>query len=394
MVSHSNFCVKINSSFSINRAVLYKIYMPIIGIKAVSVYEMLLIECELKLKTNIGINSFTNLAAVLGYDLDVLNNAFKFLEAIGLLERYESNVANNRETTFILKEPLSYESFVNNEDYYALLKNSLSDDDLYLLDYTFLNVAIPINSIKTTTKLDCLFNEWNLSTTPPHDLLFVYEYLAKKTKNQVLLDTAVKETILNLLNQNKLSKSTLFKILDNSISEINGSYCITDLIFKTHLNNYINQENLKEVQRTVKINRNFAIFAYKSNLEDYQKIIDDYLRFDSETYYSVCTLSSINNNLQKLLKSLRSKYNMPDAFINVLIDYCLYKNTGKFSDKYIKCIAQTVYKAGFAKIENIIEYLQYVSANKVNEFMDRNSFQFNEYFSFSDGEENSDFKFE
>lgn len=394
MVAHSNFCIKINSSFSINRAVLYKLYMPIIGIKAVSVYEMLLIECELKLKTNIAINNFADLAQVLDYDLEILSDAFKFLEAIGLLERYESNAAKIQEITFILKEPLSYEGFVNNYEYYALLKSSLSDDDLYLLDYIFLNVAVPVNNIKTTTKLDYLFNKWNLSTTQPHDLLFVYEYLSKKTKSQVLLDTSVKEIVLNLLNQNKLSKSALFKILDNSISEINGSYCVTDLIFKTNLNHYINQQSLKEVKQTVKINRNFAIFAYKSNLADYQNIIDDYLRFDSETYYGICTLNPVNNNLQKLFNSLRSKYNMPEAFINVLVDYCLYKNTGKFSSQYVKCIAQTVYKAGFAKIENIIEYLQYVSVNKVNEFMDRNSFQFNEYFSFSDGEENSDFKFD
>ena len=367
MVTPSNFVIKLNHNFDINRPVLYKLYMPIVGINAIFLYEYLYNEYQLKNSTNIYISDHNDLCLLLKWDLNDLTNAFKRLEAVGLLKKYLKNDLS-QQTTYLLLEALSFEEFISHPPLLQLLENNISKTERYSLNYTFSKSMVDADLIEQTTPIDYLFKEQDLKLEHEPDLDFIYHFFINKYQTPVVIELALKQRLINFLLNHQIEPNNLLKILENSLTKSIDCFELKDHLFEIKLHEYIMEVNKKSSVQTIKINRNFEIFSFNANLEHFQTVINEYNNWSAEEYFKLAAKQTLSIEITKSFKNLREKLCLPDSFINVLTDFCLFRNNGRFSLKYIEKIANSVSKAGLSKIEQMIAYLSYVASNKTHYF--------------------------
>lgn len=342
---------------------LFELYLPIVGPKAVIVYEYLYNLKNIYNSSSINKNGIESLTTILRLDIEELNVCCNSLEACGLLKSYVSNKENKSKLIFSLQKPLSYDEFMRSNSLSTTLKQKISTQQLSELRYIFNQQLISNDLVnvsasedwfnKETTQSDQLNSEINFSELA--EKIFIVE-----NKN-VIFDSQTKKIIARVFSANKLTIDDLTALIVRSLTNTKNNFCVVDndkfmAFFQEKT------DNSHELINT-KIVRNYKIFEYKSNLDDFDAVTIDYKLFNPENYILQLTKSNISIETKKLLTTLKRQFNLTDECINVLIDYCLQKNFGRLEPNYIYKIANTIYSANITDLVTTIKYLQHINSN-------------------------------
>lgn len=169
-----------------------------------------------------------------------------------------------------------------------------------------------------------------------------------------------KEVISENYFANLLNENNLYDVIYKS-SICKNDLCDVDLNLLLDSIELIKNEN--QIKNANSLNRNYAIFDMNTSLESCKLIIDDYNKFNTHNYLILLTKSSLSPNVSHMINSIKNNFNLLDAFINVVCDYSIYKNSGRIEPNYIYKLCSTINNLGFDNINSVISYLRCVSQN-------------------------------
>lgn len=137
---------------------LTHLYQPLIGIDALSLYQTLYSESTLQIDRS-DYQTHHVLMNYLGLPLDRIYRARRKLEAIGLLQTFESNQDEQKTYRYLLHPPLSSTAFFQNDFLSHLLYHQLGSEKFKLVKSAFLKKEAKQSpsSIETTAKFEDVF---------------------------------------------------------------------------------------------------------------------------------------------------------------------------------------------------------------------------------------------
>lgn len=134
--------------------ILYNLYQPIIGSKALSLYFTLINECELLKRINLDVTHL-RMTKLLKCSLKDLEDSRNLLEGAGLLDVY-INETNKIKYCYQLNLPLSLEKFLQNNLYNEMLSKVLGINDYERTKFVLAKKRCDLSQYNKATKS---FNE-------------------------------------------------------------------------------------------------------------------------------------------------------------------------------------------------------------------------------------------
>lgn len=339
---------------------LFNLYLPIVGYKAIFIYNYLINIYRIYMLSNIKKDSISDLLNTLEISIDEFTSACSLLEATNLLQTYINK--EQEKIIFVLEKPLDYDSFINNDNLVNVLNQKISNDDKNKLRYIFNTNIISTSYENISDNFDTIVNKNKELLLMSNDT-----YLFDKLNQEIFIRYG-KKMILNNNNRNVLIKAFNNKILpfecligfvENALICSDDNICYVDekkLVNQIEI--YLENKNFKTIKR------NYKIFNLNENLDTYKEVIMDYNSNNCENYLVSIIKDNISLETKKVFMFLKTKLNFSDAVINVLVDYCLVKNTGRIEPNYIYKIGTTINNIGLTKTEHVIKYLQHVGNYK------------------------------
>ena len=347
---------------------LIAFYEPIIGPLAVSLYLTFwhdLDACEL-FSRNL---THHHLMSILKCSLNNIKKARESLEAIGLMKTFVKNGSVN-EYIYEMYSPLSPIEFFNHPVLNIVLYNNIGALEYEHLKTYYQKTKVDTKDYREITKmLDDVYD--TSSFTPTDDV-------REKTVNNINVSDKIDFDLLissmpkGIINERAFSKKTREVI--NLLAFI---YNIDTLkmieIVRMTLNEFgmIDKNNLRITCRKYYQFNNNALptLVYRSQPE-YLKSPegDNSMRgkiiamFENTSPYDF--LKSKNKGIDpsskdlKLLETLMIDMEMPQAVVNVLIDYVLRKNNNKLVNNYVITVASQWTRAGLKTAKEAMEFAE------------------------------------
>ncbi|BDU67455.1 MAG: DNA replication priming helicase [Candidatus Tyloplasma litorale] len=318
--------------------VLY--YLPLIRVNAFSLYLFLISESKNKLVKEEFI-PIDRITSIMNLSISKIEAAIKNLEIINLLEVYFFQ----DHFIFNLKKPLTSKEFNSSKQMINMLSNKISNDDLM------------INNSKFSLTSNFEFEK--------------FEKITSKIELTVSRDSELLNNYFNVSYDFDLVKKIL-KSRDVDLSKfwtIDLEKKLLDFVSINYINSFdLVIEIIKENQ-----NKNFNINNLINNLEkNYKNKVNLIDLFDSNIRTKLDFLKKVtpknfilykknrnllNSEIEMILK-LKTKYNLDDFKINILIDYSMIINDGIINNKYIYKIAETIVKENLDSSEKIVQHLK------------------------------------
>ena len=315
-----------------DRKVLYRLYQPLVGYGAISLYFTLLAELEADMTT-----SKTSRPHSVIFDLmNCTNKEFTMfiqaLEGVGLVKTYVKN-DEHKAYIYCLYAPKTPKEFFDYDLYASLLKEKLDAKDfdrtrMYFKDNaktpkTYEEVTVSFNDIYEISDLQIVDAKNNLvdhkSNFPEFE--FNYESFYLKIREFQIdkrkITNEVKQVIESCSAANKLSAFEMAEIV----------HMCRDLDGSINLNKVIKQSAL----------RNKACANYVETKIDYQYSGDESLDKKLDLFNTLDPLKflQVRKNNQALFQSETRKIldfarisSLSNPVINAIIDYCYDKNNG------------------------------------------------------------------
>ena len=362
----NEFEVFLNYGAYANDAVLNELYLPILGMPAVGLYKYLYGQAELNKFTSMGLKDHKKMCSLLNMTYDQFVKERRKLEAIGLVRTYSKEMIDGRRLTYLVEGTLNYSDFVNNPQLNELLKKSMDEMSYRQLVYKFNNFVVRPDFYNESVSLDWLLSDKKVDVAQTLNLTDLYTRIINELHLNVLISEESKAQILSYYKNYNLTNNDVYNCVRNSVilSDDKKSYSVSYDILMTNLEKMKHFSQQQDVTIVSKINRNFEIFAYNANIENFKYVTNDYKMINSENYILSITKENISLEMNKTLNKLRTKFHIADPLINVIIDYSLFHNAGRLVPKYIEKIAKSINNLGIVEMEKIIVYLQCVSNNK------------------------------
>lgn len=369
-----NTSYKVKSSYDImkNEKILNDIYLPIIGKDGLSLYN------EFILQSNNIFNSFQNIHNDLMKKYNLTKNEFievrKKLEAIGLLNTYYDEFKN--EYTYYINSNLAYRDFMNSDKLRAILVKKIGEIELRKLQYKYENNFQDLNQINLTENILYLFDDVDKEKLFKFHFSKLYMDIIKVINIDFQIDFETKEHIEDIYTKHSLEYD---EILELCIAAIDyDTKTISILVFDSKLDILLNDKRKQEIQINTKINRKKELFFTNNQIDEYNMIIDDYRKFSSENYLLSLTKQKLNSVKLNFINKLREEFQLEDYQINVIFDFSLFKNNGKFVQQYIETICRDIWQNDVVNIKDIIEKLRisiigyHKTSNKENKKLEFN----------------------
>lgn len=383
------FLIKKEPFFQKNDFILNTIYLPLIGKEAIYIYNYLIsyhsyiIESDLKEKW-----SHNSILQKMNLSWESFESNREKLESIGLLKTQEHYY--NKERIYNLISTKSFSELLENKKILNLLNNRLSKEELNKLDLLIQKANFQENSFLDISKdFTHLMNDDEIQNYYYFDFEQLNLDLISKTGNKIKLENNTKQLIENYYIKEHLP---YLRILDMVLSSLNSNNDISLKILEMKLNDSLNEYKEQKNIMNININRKFDIFTEPYNPDKYNDIIADYKKHKSENYLISITKSDLTTNEIQLINSLRNDNGLKDEIINVIIDYSLFKNNGRFIINYTKSIAKTFMINRFYTIREAINWFNKI-VNK-NTFVKENKSNIETFYVSNDAiENNNDSKF-
>lgn len=358
---NNQFDIYMSYGTSINYKYLNDLYLPIIGIDAINLYNLLISEYQSKISSSIYINNHQKIMKKIKIDKDNLLHCFRLLESVSLITTYQdnSNLVNSKIIYFI-NEPLNFYNFIQNENLNKLLKIKISDEEYTELKYKYNNHTIKSSFVNISKDISYLIDNNDMEELEL-DFETIYTLISKKINNHFIIDEICKEKINYFYKKHNLTFLQISDSIYKSLIIKNDMYFVHYDSLIINLNNLlILPQNINVIS---KVNRKFDFFLRNTNDEFYKAIYEDYSNFNSENYIISITKEELDNNTINLLHKLRNKFYLHDSIINCIIDYSIFHNCGKLIPKYIEKVASSINNLSINSLHNVVKYLRSVNAN-------------------------------
>lgn len=363
----NRFEIYLNYGASYNEAVLNELYLPIIGLIPVAIYRYLYEQASLAKYTSMNVREHDRLCSNLEISWDQFLEARHKLEAIGLIKSYSQINIDGKMMIYLVDSTLTYADFITSPKLNELLKNSLDDFGYKQLVYKFNNFVVKSDFVDESVNLEWLINQKQIVISDCLDFNALYTKLLNELHLNVCMSEVAKSKLLSYYKNFNFTLDDVYVcvknsiVLDKSKSFYNVSY---DILVMNLERQRLLLDNSQAPEIVAKINRNFEIFNYGADVNQFNYVMNDYRLLSSENYLLSVTKEDLDVKTTRLLSTLRSKYFFADPLINVLIDYALYRNAGRLEPRYIQKVAQSINNLGIDSLEGVIVYLQNVSAGK------------------------------
>ena len=336
-----------------DKLVIVNLYQPIIGPLAVSLYNTFISDLD---KYELMSEEYTHhhLLIQLKSGLDVIKQALKSLESVGLIKTYVK--LNNNQNSYIyeLYSPISPNEFLNHPILNVILYNNIGEIEYKkIVDY----YKKPIIDLKEYQEISSSLNETYISISNKmikNDNIKQREQLGINIKESIDFDMLISSIPKNIISDKAFNKKT--KELINNLSFVYNidTLRMVDLLrLCIEENGMINKDKLiTTVRKYYDFNSNGSLptLIYRTQPEYLKSEYSDTTNRSKMLYVFENTspydfLRGKNKGVKpssrdlKILEYLAVDLNMKPAVINVLIDYVLRINDNKLNKAYIEAIA-------------------------------------------------------
>lgn len=378
------FCVVSNHDWSVNENILFNIYLPIIKIDTMTFYKNL-ITFNNDSKTY-NLHKFVEKCKM--DENDFWKHLHK-LEAVKLVNTYKFNDGQKNKYFIKLNSSLSFNEIMQEKDFWQLLELSLNEYDLNTIKEKFGDNLLLENLSDVSWNIHEVFNfKKNIQKT--FHLNEIKQKIYEITNLTVEISNKVYEYLKYIFNNYDWTYEQIAKLLSNCIVDAQTSphvsYLLMSMSFEEQINTFAHDnieknvaiftDNLnveipepKEIEY-VELCRDENIYNNEHKLDEFYEVLQDFKKYDSIKYISSIHKEPLKQDCISFIESLHETYNFTDPIINVLFDYCIWKNKGYITIKYITKIAKTVYSLKINVVENLIQYLKNAkeySKNKKNQ---------------------------
>ncbi|GAA5414573.1 hypothetical protein [Ureaplasma ceti] len=360
------FEIYLNYGSEFSDSALNELYMPIIGVKAVAIYRFMFEQVRLQKYTSLNLVSEEQLYNTLGISRDEFVQERHKLESIGLLKTFIKDDVASKTTVFFLNGTLSYREFIEKPELNNLLKKCLTDFGYKQLVYKFNNFVIKANYQDVSVGIDWLLENHEVTHLNALDFTALYNRLISATHLNVVISSESKAQLLSIYKNFNLTEDDIYAIVKASLvlADSKTHYEISYSVLQMNIERIKFMKSEEDIKILTKINRNFEIFSYDTNLDNFNYVLNDYRQITTENYILSITKEDLSLETTKVLNRIRNKFLLPDPIINVIVDFSLFKNSGRLVPKYIEKVAKTVNNLGINSVEAIIQYLQCVSNHR------------------------------
>ncbi|MDY4788823.1 MAG: DnaD domain protein [Bacilli bacterium] len=352
-----NYIVYANSILSTHdRKIMATLYLPLIGVNAFSLYFVLWSDLEGDSAMSKIKRPVTRLDSMLNMSLIDITKACYKLEALGLLQRYK----NEGDYILILKSPKSANAFFRNDLLFSMLKDRIGEVEFERSKLYFsYKPKLPSGYINVSKQF-CEIYEYpnDYDDSEKQDLV-------ERSEGKIELNYDFDQLYSGLVNVSKFAftdkvKETIGNIMyyyNISIVDMRGiimkAYNFSDLSIDCDRIRYIAETFYKENRRklNVKSEQNTANNKVSGNDD-----IDAFIEFCNT--HTVFQFLEAKDGVKpsgpdlNLLIELKNNYNLSDAVLNVIIDYCLKRNNNRLTRSYVLKIASSLNRS---KIDNVYD---------------------------------------
>ena len=332
--------------------VLVSLYQPIIGVLAINLY-LTLTNDLVDDKIESDYLTHQHLMGLMGTNLDIIVEARKKLEAVGLLKSfYREDTINNY--IYVLYAPLSPNEFLNHPILNVVLYNNLGKIEYEKVVDKYRNRKIITKDYHDiTTSFDQVFTSVNGYSFNNDDIID-----AKTRKIEIQSNIDINLIISGIPNRMTSPKCFNKETVDLIIN-LAYIYKIDNLNMQGLVRNSINERGMIDKDELRSACRNFYQFENNGKLPTviYNKQ-PEYLReakgnnsniakmiytFENVSPYEF--LKNSYNNAEptardkRIIENLMIDQKLSPGVVNVLIDYVLRINNKKLNKEYIESIA-------------------------------------------------------
>ena len=359
-----------------DRHTLANLYQPIIGYKAVALYFTLLTEVDnQKINTII---SHKNIFDRMQINAGDFVDSRKFLEAVGLLKTYVTDLKGNKLYTYELYAPKTPKLFFDNTLLYGMLIKNLGEAEANKLKNVYLLNSTPEGKEITASFIevfspdldDPAFRKAMLSSgtiagrsSAKLNSGFSYELFFKTLEeiSQISAEAFSKKTMKEIERL-----ATLY-----GVSEESAAQAVSEIYNpKASKDERIDFEALKQIfedESKYHFLRKRSATGYVSGKVSSQTDLASKINL-METYAPKDYLKVLQNGTEpavsdvRIIEELSRKYHLPNCVINAIIDYVLTKNDNILNKAFADKVAASIVREGITTTVDAMNYLKKVSS--------------------------------
>lgn len=336
--------------------VLYYLYQPIVGSRAISAYMMLYLEGK-RMGRFLQPSPLSRIISFLSVSLLDFQKALKALEAIGLLKTYVKQEHQMTQYIYVIQSPLSVQSFFKNQILSSLLEESLTQDDY---KKTIQYFKIPLEDLSHYKEVTSSFTDvYTIQHTHKNKKILKMNESFKEKTSQLIDISYDMDLLLKSLKDYQVSKSSLTKQDFTYISQLGSVYSIDALSMAGMIKDSLKSSGLDRKLLKTKVKQYCDIHSSSSLNEVYHKqpiqlqtqsvqqdpIVLHMKYLDSITPYELLKEKQggsepVFHDLM-IVETLMVQLGLKPAVVNVLIEYVLGKNNNRLSKRYCEAIGSS-----------------------------------------------------
>ncbi len=336
-----------------DRKLISKLYQPIIGYTAVSLYSTLLDDLD---ENKIMSSELTHhhLMTTMQLKLDHIIEARKRLEACGLLKTYMKQQRHINEYVYLIYSPLSPQEFFSHPILNIVLYNNLGKKEYEKIVNFY---KTPHYNLKDYTDITAEFS--TVFKTSSITELEKVEDIAERTSNNLTLREQIDFNLLiSSLPKNMISERCFTSDVKELINALSFIYQIDDLAMQGLVRNALNEKGLIDRVELRKSCRNYYQFeqggrlptlVYSKQPEYLKKEVGDTSKWAKMvyTFENISPYDYLKSKYKgaepttrdlRLIESLLIDQQLKPGVINVLLSYVLKINNQKLNKNYIETI--------------------------------------------------------
>lgn len=278
-----------------------------------------------------------------------------------MLQTYlvEKNDQSELTYYFVIKQPLSFDHFINNQKYRHLLINAIGQLNYEKLEFMYMPQRVPSESTNVSSTFEMVFDDEKVNNIKTFNFDNLYKNIAKNTSTIVVINDQCKMIIENYHKNYNLSESEIEHILYGCIVSNENTYEVDPDLFSMKIHEYVTSAKNITVFSNIKLHRNAAMFVKKLSDVELETIFSEYKNLNSEQYLSAIYKSSLDKEEIEIIDTLRKTYKLPDYVINLLVDFTIFKTKGKLNRTYICKTAKTINGLNLESLSDIYSYFRF-----------------------------------
>ena len=362
-----------------DRKVLLRLYQPIIGYEATSLYLNLWTELEGDQTISKFEKKHERLVAIMQCSIRLIEASLRRLEALGLLQTFLLENANEDRYIYQLFSPKTPQSFYQTDVLDLMLLRALGNFEYERTKQYFTNVFKPSSDYREiTAKFSDIFSLTNMDQIQPikpssgaimdhveakvdlhYDFAPLQDRLSEFQVSISKWSQNEKETVANIAYAYAMSLHDLTTIIMLSLKagtqhhlDVNALKFNARKYMKTpNLSNVVKENQPPQFQTgNQSLDQKIAMYHNLTSLEFLRYLNKDQPVLEVESY---------------LIASLKKDTPLHDAVINVIIDYVAQQNNHRLPKAYVQKIAGSLVRAGI--LEQAYDAMMYLNQNGTNQ---------------------------